>query len=337
MAVQTPTRRSLLEYSLLAIPLYFFIIGPLLSSWVPDGSLGSNTVPGKSNVASFTDTVRSGRDYTKNYAAEHAEDDQDDHHAVQLDNLVLPRLDEDMAAICERPGDLMVRVLSREPLVLYIENFMTASEINSIISTGSPLLQISTTTSDGGQTSTVDTTIRNSTRALLPQTDTVQCIEHRAMQVQGFRKDVYVERLWLQKYEEGGHYSYHFDYSGDIRSHGKGRISSFMVFLNGEGDVDAVSGGDGSEPLQGGGTHFPYIAMPENRSWCRVLDCDVDKNREGVTFLPRKGNAVYWENFHPLEGRGFEETLHAGLPVTKGVKYGLNIWSWYQPGYRRAA
>jgi prolyl 4-hydroxylase len=40
------------------------------------------------------------------------------------------------------------------------------------------------------------------------------------------------------------------------------------------------------------------------------------------------GNAVYWENFMADgTGRGYEETWHAGLPVRKGVKVGLNIWS----------
>jgi prolyl 4-hydroxylase len=32
------------------------------------------------------------------------------------------------------------------------------------------------------------------------------------------------------------------------------------------------------------------------------------------------------------EGRGVKETVHAGLPVTGGVKVGLNIWSWWQRG-----
>ena len=27
-----------------------------------------------------------------------------------------------------------------------------------------------------------------------------------------------------------------------------------------------------------------------------------------------------------------KETVHSGLPVTKGVKVGLNIWSWWQRG-----
>jgi prolyl 4-hydroxylase len=48
----------------------------------------------------------------------------------------------------------------------------------------------------------------------------------------------------------------------------------------------------------------------------------------GTVFRVVPGNAVYWENFRADgTGRGFEETWHAGLPVRKGVKVGLNIWS----------
>jgi prolyl 4-hydroxylase len=80
----------------------------------------------------------------------------------------------------------------------------------------------------------------------------------------------------------------------------------------------------------GGGTNFPRLPMPKSKEWCRLLECDGD--REGITFKPVKGSAVYWENFKS-DGSGYEETWHAGLPVESGVKVGLNIWSWYQPGH----
>ena len=51
-----------------------------------------------------------------------------------------------------------------------------------------------------------------------------------------------------------------------------------------------------------------------------------------MTFKPRKGNAVFWMNFDS-EGRGYTETIHAGMPVTSGTKVGLNVWSWYQAGH----
>lgn len=82
----------------------------------------------------------------------------------------------------------------------------------------------------------------------------------------------------------------------------------------------------------GGGTNFPRMTMPADQKWCEFLDCE-DKENEGITFKPIAGNAVYWENFRH-DGSPYDEVWHAGLPVLSGTKIGLNIWSWYQPGYR---
>ncbi|KAF1984122.1 hypothetical protein K402DRAFT_302304, partial [Aulographum hederae CBS 113979] len=161
---------------------------------------------------------------------------------------------------------------------------------------------------------------RNSSKALLPRDDVVQCIEARALALQGWPKDVFVERLWAQRYGVGGHYTWHYDWSRR-GARGEGRVSSFMVFL-----------GDACE---GGGTAFPRVRRPGGRWWCGVIECGGNKGKGeeemGVTFKPIAGSAVYWENFKPGDEGGWEETWHAGLPVTKGEKVGLNIWSWYQP------
>lgn len=70
----------------------------------------------------------------------------------------------------------------------------------------------------------------------------------------------------------------------------------------------------------------------EKGRWCEFLECGEDGTGSigdslGITFKPIKGNAVFWENLGP-DGRGYETTFHAGLPVLKGSKVGLNIWSW---------
>ena len=83
---------------------------------------------------------------------------------------------------------------------------------------------------------------------------------------------------------------------------------------------------------EGGGTHFPKIPRPKDTRWCEFVDCNSGAEEEGVTFRPRKGTAVFWSNFDAA-GRGYKETIHAGLPVTSGTKIGLNIWSWYQAGH----
>lgn len=137
-----------------------------------------------------------------------------------------------------------------------------------------------------------------------------------------------LEKLKVQKYERGGHYSHHYDWRGGGEVD---RVSSFMVYV------------DVSEDLIGGGTQFPRIAKRENGRWCEFVECgdavveeEVGdehvrgvKRSDGVTFKAIKGNAVYWENLRD-DGSGYQETWHAGLPVERGIKVGLNIWSWLQ-------
>lgn len=170
-----------------------------------------------------------------------------------------------------------------------------------------------------------DAVVRDSEVALVPRTDTVRCIEKRAQALQGWRRDLYIERLRTQRYRAGGHYAHHFDWGASVA--GWARISSIMAW------VDARDG------LEGGGTEFPLLDPrgAAGRQWCRFIDCpDDDAAQEsdfgpgrsnGTVFKPVPGNALYWENFAP-DGSGYELTWHAGLPVIQGVKVGLNIWSY---------
>lgn len=86
---------------------------------------------------------------------------------------------------------------------------------------------------------------------------------------------------------------------------------------------------------EGGGTHFPRLSKPTDKKWCEVIECEAGDGASdvGVVFKPRKGAAVFWMNFDE-DGRGYKDTIHAGMPVTRGQKIGLNIWSWYQAGYQ---
>jgi prolyl 4-hydroxylase len=182
------------------------------------------------------------------------------------------------------------------------------------------------TVSTGAETS-IQKDIRFSEVALIERDETVRCIEHRARAFQGWRPDLHIERLRTQRYGIGGHYKNHFDWSGASRE--ADRVSTFMVYV----DADC----------EGGGTEFPRIRMPDVRKgrWCEFLECKKEKDVGedpraedwGVTFKPISGNAVFWENLRS-DGRGYEETIHAGLPVLSGTKIGLNIWSW-GPARRR--
>lgn len=171
----------------------------------------------------------------------------------------------------------------------------------------------------------MDVDIRLSEVALLDRDNVVRCVEDRARAFQGWREKLHIERLRTQRYGQGGHYAHHYDWSGASRA--QDRVSTFMVYV------------DVSEDIEGGGTEFPRLELrlgeEEGKGrWCEFLDCermavgDGDGDGAGgVVFRPVKGNAVFWINLQP-DGRGYEETWHAGLPVTKGTKVGLNIWSW---------
>ena len=176
--------------------------------------------------------------------------------------------------------------------------------------------QVSTVFNDGIETT--DDSVRKSEKALLYRDETVQCIEQRALSIQGWPESTFVERLWTQRYNVSGHYAHHYDWA--TASKESRRVSTFMVYL--------------SADCEGGGTNFPKLAMPKDRHSCEFVECSVGvvPEVEGVTFKPRKGAAVFWTNFD-ADGRGYKETIHAGMPVTKGTKIGLNIWSWYQAGH----
>lgn len=136
--------------------------------------------------------------------------------------------------------------------------------------------------------------------------------------------------MWAQRYNASGHYRHHYDWTGSL-ARGGDRLSTFMVYLGDE--------------CEGGGTNFPRLGRPGGREWCRFLECEDEQQqqhgeggsglvKEGITFKPIKGNAIFWENLRP-DGTGYAETWHAAYPVTSGTKVGLNIWSWYQPPKRR--
>ncbi|KAI1085755.1 hypothetical protein F5B20DRAFT_16504 [Whalleya microplaca] len=249
-----------------------------------------------------------------------------------------PRINESLLAVdaanetalssCP-PDAYSVHIVSKAPLVIYIENFLSEEERAHLLEISEPVFEPSTITNDGDSTLR-DATIRDSEVALLPRTNAVRCIEARARAFQGWRDDLWVERLRTQRYvAPGQHYAHHFDWGSGAR--GWGRVSSFMGWVQADG-------------VEGGGTEFPLLqrSSPDDR-WCRWVECEEPLTAEngpgkqkengeeplGVTFRPAAGNAVFWENFRPDgTGRGWEETWHAGLPVRKGVKVGLNVWSW---------
>ena len=127
---------------------------------------------------------------------------------------------------------------------------------------------------------------------------------------EGNSKDTLIEASRIKD----GHFSYHFDALSDsdaVESFGK-RVSTFIIYL----EANAT----------GGGTHFPLLDTRLNsEDRCEIIDCSGDRN--GTTFRPIAGNALFWMNVRG-DGRRHPATIHAGLPVESGVKTIWNIWLW---------
>ncbi|KAF2499807.1 hypothetical protein BU16DRAFT_524252 [Lophium mytilinum] len=226
-----------------------------------------------------------------------------------IESLVVP--EENLT--CPHHG-YNINIFSTEPLIIYIESFLSDEEAAHLVKISEPHFEPSTVWTGGEER--LDPSVRHSEKARLERDNTVKCIEERARVFQGWRPDVFIERLWSQRYTQNGHYRHHYDWGTSSPS--SGRVSSFMVYLEAN--------------CTGGGTNFPRLTMPAHKKWCEFVECSPKHDYDGVTFKPVKGNAVFWENFR-ADGTGYKQSWHAGLPVLSGRKIGLNIWSWYQKGY----
>lgn len=96
----------------------------------------------------------------------------------------------------------------------------------------------------------------------------------------------------IVKYKVGGKYEPHHDFMSYLSGQRceNDRKYTCMIYLN-----DAMEGGD---------TYFPNYKLK---------------------ISPTKGTLVAWENLYP-DGTPNPDSLHAGLPVTKGEKWILVIW-----------
>jgi prolyl 4-hydroxylase len=336
----SPARtRGLLEILLLSGVLYIIFGAPGLSS------LSTFTLP--SSLYSLSSSSSSSS------AAHHDTASQQPREKLQSIVYPTPNLS------CP-PHAYRIHIFSTTPLVLYIPSFLSREEIQILKDLSAPSYRPSTLFTSSRESH--DPTIRLSEKSLLPRAATVRCIEARALALQGWPKHTFIERLWTQRYNVSGHYKLHYDWgAASVKAR---RVSSFMVYLSGGEEDDD----DGGERLEGGGTHFPRLRHPvsaaaasagkttpsssssssgdeasapteqeEEDEWCKFIACPSNSDSssipaDGVTFLPLAGNAVFWQNFDAA-GRGYKETLHAGLPVTRGQKIGLNIWSWFQAGH----
>ncbi|PVH85205.1 2OG-Fe(II) oxygenase superfamily protein [Cadophora sp. DSE1049] len=215
---------------------------------------------------------------------------------------------------CTHPA-YKVHIFSKNPLVIYIPNFLTVEEREHLQEITKGTFTNSAVADESGEQGLRQTRTSQSTSVI--RDSIVRCIETRALEFQGFDTPrSHLEPLQLVQYGNGENYHLHTDWfeapSRMTPEVGGNRLSSFFVYV-------------AANNLTGGGTNFPILNAPYDERWCKFVDCD-EPWENGVTFRPVPGNAVFWQNLHE-DGSGDPATIHAGLPVTSGSKLGMNIWT----------
>lgn len=237
--------------------------------------------------------------------------------------------------VCE-PSAYRTEIVSVDPLLIYIHSFLREEEIDSLLTTAAPLFKPSQVTKSGQKVGTSD---RTSSSAGLPLQDaTVQCVLARARDFMGTLMLPGKDEMGppqMVRYTAGQKFNIHHDwyetpqwaYDGSRRKFN--RVASFFAILQ-----DNCTEGE---------TYFPYVGensaqekagsaedtAAEKASPARQWEGSDPVWRAhpdgGLAFRPVSGNALFWVNLR-ADGTGDERTMHAGLPVGKGLKTAMNIW-----------
>ncbi|KIV78809.1 hypothetical protein PV11_06419 [Exophiala sideris] len=235
-----------------------------------------------------------------------------------------------------------------DPALVYLDDFLSSSEIDQILNISSPLFVPSQVYSPDENAPKHRT---SSSCFLPPNHELASVITARALQfLANMTKtgpphapaiaeplSYYdLEKLQLVKYLPSQYYHHHMDWFDtlmrDDSPAGRGRyfnrVASFFIYLD--------------DTCTGGGTEFPELqfdleSLDESgvrgsaEFWRERIDFDRQRQKgeekvsSGISFKPRKGSGVFWVNLLPI-GYGDERLTHAGLPVEQGQKVGMNIW-----------
>jgi hypothetical protein len=210
------------------------------------------------------------------------------------------------AAVDAQFDAMRVEVLHEDPPLIAIHNFFSASEVAELIALGQTFqLNLSFINQNGivnGRVpplSTISETRSSKSmyyRMRMPWMTAraralVDTIALRSRAVTGMPCE-HIDPQFLQ-YEPGGEFQEHHD--------GLARVYTLFGYLN------------TLAPNAGGATVFPHIggaALPG-----------------GVSSQPQAGTVVAWQNYIDLDRSVEDDRMrHAGEPVLKGAKFGVNIF-----------
>ena len=196
-----------------------------------------------------------------------------------------------------------LEVLSREPRAFVIRNTLSAAECDLIVSLAKPKVKRSRAGQDGG----LETSTRTSKNTWLGRSGhyILDTIYRRAADIVNISESLFtpgkrgniVEEMQVVYYEVGEEYTPHHDFGADGRP--EQRFITLLFYLNDQ--IDDESGGE---------TNFPKA-----------------DNGNGLAVHPGKGSSIMFYSLLP-DGNADDKSLHAALPVKKGVKWLANFWVW---------
>lgn len=189
---------------------------------------------------------------------------------------------------------LRPKQLSTHPWVVELPNFLTERECQHLIELGEKTGLKRSTVGNSSKSSHLDNSRTSHTAFLKKAQDhIVKNIEEKCSLVAN-QPSTHLEPLQIVKYEPGQYYKEHHDYLHHDKNGPKYQRSITMfIYLNNLNEGD-----------KGGQTYFPKAKL---------------------SVKPQIGKAVLFRNIHP-DGSLDEDSLHAGKPPTKSVKYGCNVW-----------
>lgn len=197
---------------------------------------------------------------------------------------------------CHGQSVRVVMALDRPQVVVY-DNLLSDAECTMLIECAENRMAQSTVIDDDGGHERPDEH-RTSSGASFERGEfaVLAVIEERIAELLAWPV-AHGEGLQVLRYAEGGEYSAHFDYFDPAKAGSAGhlaqggqRVGTLLLYLC---DVPA-----------GGGTRFPTL---------------------GLELRPKSGSGVYFAN---VDARGVVDpaSLHAGQPVSSGVKYIATKW-----------
>jgi prolyl 4-hydroxylase len=209
----------------------------------------------------------------------------------------MPRIDAAANAIHTPDRMVDVLLMLNAPRIVVLGNLLSGDECDAMITYTEQRLQRSPVVADSDGRTELHAH-RTSSGAMLQrgESELIARIETRLAGLTQWPAEN-GEGLQLLRYDGGNEYRPHYDWFNPAlpgpRKHlerGGQRVATIIMYLS---DVE-----------QGGATSFPNI---------------------GLQVQPKKGSAVFFANTDPY-GTPDPQTLHAGEPVVKGVKFIATKW-----------